>query len=367
MSTLGTFTVTNPTGLRDFLQRTYSADSPVPALFALDINVKPDIDAVSPTTKLIFRTQQFGADNGNMYNGDPIAAGRARVDQCISVLRQNPADFYALDNEPGRSDVDGLNWLCNYNLGEMQRADELGIKLCVGNWSTGMPPISAAESAKIAAWMAARLNDSFTYGMTRLKAVHESIAYSAKLLTTIDYPAIYTPMLRYAMANDHALAVHEYSLSGTMIGSPLCLRYRALYDALPDDARPDLYITEAGPGAGYGTVYTMQPYISVVAEYDDRVMDDIVNRRYPVVGVNLFKLGKGESNMAEAMPLLTQYVIDHPTPAPVDPPPPPEPPPVALTEHRFMDIVTQSDDAADALQAVIDEYGLATLHYTRTL
>lgn len=329
MSKLGTHTGMQPTGLGDFLQQTFDAGSPVPLLFAIDINLKPDIYNKSPSTKLIFRTQQFGPDNGNMYVGDPIAAGRARFDQCWPVLQLNPADLCALDNEPGRADVDGLTWLCGYHLGAMQRADEVGAKLCIVEWSTGMPPISAAESLKIIEWIESqplyqlRVN-AVDIGEARIqKKLSDLYDYHSVVLNkqfdqpSLDYISIYTPMLRYAAAHGHILGLHEYSLSGPMIGSPLCLRYRTLYDALPADARPLFAITEAGPGAGYGTGYTMQPYIDVVAAYDAEVMRDPY-----MLGPMLFHLGRGESNMAEVMPLLTQYVIDHPTP--IAPPPPEE-------------------------------------------
>jgi hypothetical protein len=244
----------------------------VPVLFVLGINVKPDILSKSPTTKLVYRTQQYGADNGAMYQGDAIAAGRARVDQCIDNWRLNPADFYSADNEPGRSDAVGLQWLCDYNIGQMQRADELGVKLGIVAWSTGMPPL------------------------------------------TPELIALYLHMLRYAMAHGHILLLHEYSLNGPMIGNPLCLRYRQLYAALPADARPQLVISEAGPDAGYGMGYTGQAYIDVVAAYDVETWKD----EY-LIGVALYALKHGESNMADVIPLLTDYVVDHPTP--IAPPP----------------------------------------------
>jgi hypothetical protein len=316
MSKLGTHIGAGPTGLGSFLQMTYDSGSPVPLLFALDINVDSDRDTKSPTTKLIYRTQQFGPDNGNMYAGDPVIAGRARVDQCLSILRLNPADWYALDNEPGRSDVASLSWLCNYYLGEMQRADELGLKLCIGEWSTGMPPISLADSLKVIRYLEsiARGRTKLTVGASftrvlQLAGQHEAVDAS-------DYISIYTPMLRYAAAHGHILGLHEYSLDGPMIGSPLCLRYRALHDALPLDARPLFAITEAGPDAGYATGYTGEAYINIVADYDSETMQDDY-----LIGVALFNLSKGkESDMSPVMPLLTQYVIDHPTPE-VDPVP----------------------------------------------
>lgn len=325
MSQLGVHAGQQPTNLGTFLQQTHDAGSTVPSLFALDNNIAPDITRYSPTTSLIFRTQIYGPDNGAMYQGDPIAAGRARVDQCLPTLRQNPADWYALDNEPGRADVDGLTWLCNYYLGEMQRADEVGIKLCVGEWSTGMPPIDVAESAAIIRFLNG-MDRSIDYFPTQFasdlydqhqEVIDTEVAIMGNFNNTesLDYISIYTPMLRYAAAHGHILGLHEYSLSGPMIGSPLCLRYRDLYAALPADARPLFAITEAGPGAGYATGYTMQAYVDVVAAYDAEVMRDAY-----VLGVNLFQLGKGESNMAEVMPLLTEYVATHPTP--IAPPPP---------------------------------------------
>lgn len=322
MSKLGTHTGAAPNGLGSFLSETHINGSPVPMLFSLDNNIAPTIAANSPTTRLVFRTQIYGPDNGNMYVGDPIAAGRARVDQCWPTLQQNPAQFYALDNEPGRSDVEGLTWLCNYNLGEMQRCDELGIKMCAGEWSTGMPPISVAESQGIVDHI---LNMKHSYNNPLIDSLHEihaevaSYVYLEKLygreVDAIDYISIYTPMLRYAMAHGHILGLHEYSLEGPMIGSPLCLRYRDLYAALPADARPPLMISEAGPGAGYNTGYRMQQYVDVVAAYDAEAMRDPY-----VLGVGLFKLGKGESDMSEVVPLLTDYVATHPTP-PIEPPP----------------------------------------------
>lgn len=201
-----------------------------------------------------------------MYQGDGESEGRKWVDTCYPTWRLNPANYYAPINEPGRNDLVGLKWLCDFYLGCMYRADEINIKMCIGEWSTGMPPLDT-----------------------------QSIA-------------VYLPMLRYAKAHGHVLGLHEYSLNGPMIGNPLCLRYRQFYNALPADARTKIYITEAGPDAGYDTGYKGQAYVDVVGAYDLEVMKDSY-----VGGVALFKLGSGESNMSDVMPLLTDWVVAHPT------------------------------------------------------
>jgi hypothetical protein len=267
VSKLGFHIGAHPTGLLELLRDTASAGSPVPVVFALDQNVASQRNEYSPSTLIVYRDQRFGSDNGNMYVGDGHAAGHAWARKLIPYWQLNPADFYAPINEPGRGDLDGLLWLNAFYQGCMDEAQDAGLRLCVGEWSTGKPPIDSASIATI------------------------------------------TPMLRQAAANGHVLGLHEYSLDGPMIGNPLCTRYRQMYAALPLDARPRIVISEAGPDSGYGAGYTLQDYVDVVGAYDLEITKDDY-----VIGACLFNYGGNENDLTEAVPLLKQWIIDHPAP-----------------------------------------------------
>jgi len=120
---------------------------------------------------------------------------------------------------------------------------------------------------------------------------------------------------RRAQVGGHFLALHEYGLSGTLRGTQpdLALRYRGLATYLLErDAMIPLIISEAGQNAGYQFIGT-QSFIDDFAWYDSELMRDAY-----VVGAAAWTLGKWEeANFQEALPALAEYIIAHPTPAPL--------------------------------------------------
>jgi GH25 family lysozyme M1 (1,4-beta-N-acetylmuramidase) len=278
MSKFGFHIGANHPGLTPLFQQTVAQHSPIPIVFSLDQNISSTRNEYSPTTKIVYRDQRFGPDNGAMYQGtveEAHLAGHAWAERLIPVWRLNPADWYAPINEPGLHTVAAYQWLAAFFMGCMDEAQAAGLKLCVGEWSTGNPKLDADSIAAL------------------------------------------VPMLRQAADNGHILGLHEYSLTGPLITTPpnpLILRYRQLYALLPEDAKPQLVISECGPGGGYGTGgpnggYVMQAYVDVMGAYDLELMND----RY-VLGGCAFNYGGNESNLSPAIPLITTWIVDHPTP-----------------------------------------------------
>jgi hypothetical protein len=271
MSKFGFHIGTAPGGLADIFRNTAAANSPIPVVYALDNNIAETRNEYSPETLIVYRDQRFGSDNGAMYQGTPEQAhlaGHAWAAKLIPIWRLNPANYYALINEPGLDTLDAYRWLAAFYMGGMDEAQEAGVKICVGEWATGNPKLDPASIGAL------------------------------------------VPMLRQAAQNGHILGLHEYAIDADfMIESAFCLRYRRLYEALPADARPRLVISECGPGAGYDTGFKDQPYVDNVGAYDLEIMRD----RY-VIGFCAFRYGSGESNLQPAMPLIQRWIVDHPTP-----------------------------------------------------
>ncbi len=270
MSKFGFNIGASPTGLADILRATAAAHSPIPIVFALGHNIASVRNEYSPTTKIVYRDQRFGADNGAMYQGTPEQAhlaGHAWAAKLIPIWRLNQANFYSHTNEPGVNTPEGLRWLSAFNMGVMDEVQENGLKVTIGGWSLGNPPLDAASIEAI------------------------------------------VPMFRQAAQNGHIAEVHEYSQHGPMQGSPFALRYRQLYAALPEDAQPPLVIAEASSGAGYGTALFGQAWVDDMGWYDQQTMPD----RW-VIGFCTFRYGQGESNLTEVIPLIQEWIINHPTP-----------------------------------------------------
>jgi murein DD-endopeptidase MepM/ murein hydrolase activator NlpD len=269
------------TGFGEYLAQTAAANSIVPVVFALNQNVWGDVRVNSPSTKVIYRDDRYGADpfsdmffTGSLSEAEQI--GFNWVSRYAFTWSLNMADYYSIINEPGLHTGAAYDLYNAFHIGAMKRANQLGLKLALYDWSSGTPDLDL-------------------------------------------FPRLF-PSLVMAKAGGHLLALHEYSFNGGMITNPpneFVLRYRKLRVLLPVNARCDFVITEAGPDSGYGAGLTMQPYIDDVAKYDAEVMRDPY-----VLGVCLFDLGNTESNIAEALPLLTTYTIAHSTPPVVVPPPP---------------------------------------------
>lgn len=266
-------------GFKEMLEKCAAAHSPVALVFSLNNNVYADVQSASPTTLLVYRDDRYGADpfNDAFFTLTPDQAftvGAQWVDKYAAVWLLNPANFYGLVNEPGLHTAQAYKLYDAFHRGALTRAGQLGYRLALYGWSLNNP--------------------------------------------NLDLVYYLIPSLTMAKAGGHVLELHEYSGAGGMITdppSPNVLRYRALRESLPAEARCDFIIGEAGPGAGYGTGLRGQAYVDDVARYDAEVMKDAY-----VKGVALFDLGNNESNMQEVLPQLGEYIASHPTPIAVDPP-----------------------------------------------
>lgn len=276
---------TNRTGFGDYLRIPAEAGNPIPLIYGLNQNLAADVQQHSPVTKLIYRDTRFGADPFNdafflMTEAQAEAAGRAWVSRYAPVWSLNPANWYAFCNEPGVHTAQAYKLYAAFNIGAMQKANEIGVRLALYGWSTGAPDLTLVQHL--------------------------------------------IPSLIMAKAGGHILSLHEYSLEGPMITTPpnpLILRYRQLRALLPANAQCDFALTEIGPGAGWGTPYTGQAYVNVIAAYDSEIMKDAY-----VIGGCLFDVGNSESNLSQDFRLLAAYAAATPTPPPTPPPPPPPPP-----------------------------------------
>ncbi len=90
---------------------------------------------VSPDTTIIFRRSglDFIANPG-------YAAGVERANLLLPGWKGIPADYYCLANEwTPDHDVAGLRAVCDTYRGAMDTANRLGVKITVGDFSTGQP------------------------------------------------------------------------------------------------------------------------------------------------------------------------------------------------------------------------------------
>lgn len=302
MSKLGLFVDRAPTRLREILAQCAQAGSPVALIAALDLDIMPDVLHDSPSTIVVFRTAQLGADNGAMYAGTPEEghlAGHAWVKSLAPIWDLNPANIHAIDNESGRNDLDGLRWYTAYAMGCMDQAQEYGLSIAIGNWSKGMPPNDPASIA------------------------------------------VMLPMFRQAAQYGHCVAVHEYATSQPMINDSACLRFEKLYDALPADARPMLAITEASPDMVFPC--TGAEYVREIGPYDLALMNSPY--RDKILGAALFRYGSsGESSLISIGPDIAKWIAEHPTP-----PAPPVDDRIETLEHRVEAIEAQAFTLNDAL------------------
>jgi len=275
------------TGFGAFLQRLVDACAQVAVVKAVDdlsplreverlmpgtITIGRLNSAKDPTTGVVFDLQAFKLSDFHFS-----AREAAEVYWSLASpiwIRFPEVDAWELFNEFSSD----WGWQSSFFMEMMKRADEAGLKLMLYAFSAGNPPLNAATIAEI------------------------------------------TPALRYAASHGHYLSVHEYGGVGpdnpeTLEGSYLALRYRQLYAALPEDARPKFIVSEAGQSGGCCFVGT-QAFIEDYRWYDTQLAEDDY-----VVGVAAWTLGNwAGANFQDALPALAEYIIGFEPPAPTPPP-----------------------------------------------
>lgn len=278
MSLLGIHFASAPRhdGLARYLQQAATAGSPFAVIVALDQNIQPDVVTYSPHTQTVFRHQvrkkDDGLDDAPLGMDVPELAATNWYQQSETIFRLNPGfTFYACTNELNPKTHADHVWANRYWLKQMQLATAAGRRLVWGNWSAGNPE-----------------PDEWVY---------------------------YADCVRYAVANDHALGLHEYGLEyGSLQASAahgLALRYREAYRIFHAAGwgLPWLMITECAPGS---YVNNSAVDLADVKWYDSELMRD---RRtgLPIVGAALYQWGGAEADkFAAVMPQLTTYVASVP-------------------------------------------------------
>lgn len=280
MSQLGIHFASSPRhdGFKAYLKQAADAGSPFAVVFALDQNIQPDIDAVSPQTVTVFRHQhrpnpnKDGLDDAPLGQGDPYTVGVQWFMQSERVFKLNQGfSFYSCTNELNPKTSDDHQWAAAYWLAQMQTADMLGRSIVWGNFSPGNP----------------EPEDWITY---------------------------YRECLLYSAQYGHVLGLHEYGLGyGSLRASAdhgLALRYRTVYDTVLSMGLmcPQLLVSECGSGS-----YVAARDLEDVKWYDSQLMAD-KRSGVPLIGAALYQWGGNEAGeFAALMPALAQYVAGHPT------------------------------------------------------
>lgn len=269
----------NKTGFGSFLKTTFDAKSPVNIIYSVNGNIKDDIVRNSPTTKWVYRRQtetfnrlpnNFFRDNPEenainwlIVETDPTDRNRTQVQNWLL----NPADWYDPLNEPVPQTREEARYLNRWMIKALEIANLNGLKLAMFSFAFGTPE----------------------YG------------FWSELIPSLELGKRYGAIL----------SLHEYSKDGPMmeaVDDEFVLRYRKVYNLLPESARLPLVISEASPDNGYGMGFSGQAWVNDMATYDVELMKDSY-----VLGACGYQLGGNESNLVDALPNLTEYVKTHPT------------------------------------------------------
>lgn len=237
----------------------------------------------------VFRTQRgtMGEDNPPSFMDRPLsemaALGRAYLDSQWGIWQQNAgADWYAINNEQDVGTLDHALKLNEFFWGAMQRADELGVKLCICNFSTGCP------------------NDE---GGLTLEQRWEP------LLSAV----------AYAEQHGHIIGLHAHAgAEGNLIGTGESIAFRherTLRYFAQHGLHPRVAMTELSNG-----VEGIEPNLAVwwqqMTAWDLHVMES--PWRGQVIGAALYGW-TADATLTPAVDVWTQWLIAHPDP--VDPPP----------------------------------------------
>lgn len=280
-----------PTGLSGFLQKCADAHNSIGIIYAVDINIKPDILAHSPTTKLIYRrqTDQFNRQPDGYFNGDPIVncekwfntpdpADNNRT--LFQNWEMNPADWYDPLNEIVPDIKEKAIWHNAWTVHAISIAASHGFKLAIGSTPTGTPPI-----------------EMWQYMI---------------------------PMLQVGKNNNSILNLHAYWGEGQHRSpewidsfNQNALRYRQVWNVLPASARIPIVYSEASPGNGYdpSDSETGSRWIENMDELDAEMLKDPY-----ILGACGYQLGGQESNMKDIISAYGDHIAQ--SGVIVTPPPP---------------------------------------------
>lgn len=193
--------------------------------------------------------------NGPMQrNESPEAAADAWVVKQSPHFEDVPKSTWVEGpNENDCENAKQAEWLCKFELYRMWLMEKLGRRCCIFNFGTGRPSLPVHDAGGTEIWTA--------------------------LL----------PALRYAKANGHLMGMHAYHDS---IDEWNMLRYRRVYNWLPADARPKLFIGEWGrePAWRSANGCSDAAYLDLMRRYDAEVMKDDY-----VVGFAVFTCGTNNS------------------------------------------------------------------------
>ena len=275
----------NTKGLGEFLRIANESGRTVPVIYSLNGNLKDTINRYSPKTKIIYRRQSdaFPRLPPNFFENDPVVSAtnyltrtKDKNDQGRTQIQNwalNPADYYDALNEPSidlppnptdaqiQDAIRKAQWLNTWMYTAIDIAAANGFKLALFSFPTGSPSMMV--------W-------SYLFPSMRKGRFHGSI-----------------------------LSLHEYSVTGTMQDpSPgNVLRYREVWDLLPDDCKMPIVITESGAGNGYDTGLSGQAFVDDQMWYNGQLCQDDC-----ALGFCSFQLGGNESNMKDAMEAYTMAV-----------------------------------------------------------
>jgi hypothetical protein len=197
-----------------------------PTVIKILDELKPEITQAvkdkSPNTRIVGRIwydawQRLG-------DGSPEARAQDWWDDVKETVLKNPAvDYWEGYNEPVIHHTDLMDWYARFEKRRVEILAENGLKACIGNFSTGMPPIDPVNPGDPPVW-----------------------------------PAFYSA-IDAAMANGGVMGLHEYSArnmdwlfdygsgEGWLTG-----RYRKVYRQFlsPTNREIQLVITECGIDGG---------------------------------------------------------------------------------------------------------------------
>jgi lysozyme len=254
-------------GFDDFLTVAAEAGNPVPVVYSVNGNIKPSILRCSQTTKIVYRrqTQTFSRLPDGFFEGDPVKNAttwmiitRDKYDKNRNLIenwRLNPADWYDPLNEPAPGTAAQAQWLNTWMLTALEIANSNGFKLALFSFPTGSPDYPL-------------------------------------------WPYLY-PALHRGRELGAILSLHEYSIQNSMSNGEAgnVLRYRDVYESLPDDCKLPIIVSECGAGNGYDTGLKGQAWVNDLMWYNGQCCQDDY-----LLGFCAFQLGGGESNMVSALP-----------------------------------------------------------------
>ena len=172
----------NRRGFGDYLQKCATAGSPVPVIFSVGQDVWQDVQRYSPTTKLIFRTQndvrqnEIGDGPGSMYTGDPVQTAHDWMSLMMPVWALNKADYYAPLNEQDPALLSGFTWLNAFSIECMKIGEANGYKLDIYPfYGSDVGPVWRSGADVIAGLIGPGVDASHHYERTHIDSLVATI------------------------------------------------------------------------------------------------------------------------------------------------------------------------------------------------